>query len=267
MIKVLVENTNIGDELKSEHGLSIYIETLASKLLFDTGSSGLFLENAEKLGVNITNVDSLIISHGHNDHGGGLGPFIEANTKAKIYIGEGAFINRETPKGEFRGLDLKLQENSRINFVSKDLFFEDFYIFSMKDLQTPIPVNKYFSYKNGVREKDDFSDEIYLIVKCKTGLTLISGCCHKGIENAYKVIQDKLDLNKLGKITTIIGGLHTKGLIDLEDQYFNEVDKFINDTPCAFYLGHCTGEKELNYLENKYKNKVFKLYTGKTFDL
>ena len=69
---VLVENTSISKDYKSKHGLCLYIETKKHKLLFDLGSNSLFLENAVKLGVNITDIDSVIISHGHNDHGGAL---------------------------------------------------------------------------------------------------------------------------------------------------------------------------------------------------
>lgn len=75
IIKTLVENTSISKDFGNEHGLSLYIETNALKNLFDVGASELFLKNAEKLGVNITDVDFLVISHGHYDHGGGLRMF------------------------------------------------------------------------------------------------------------------------------------------------------------------------------------------------
>ena len=77
IIKTLVENTSISKDFGNEHGLSLYIETNALKILFDVGASELFLKNAEKLGVNITDVDFLVISHGHYDHGGGLKTFFK----------------------------------------------------------------------------------------------------------------------------------------------------------------------------------------------
>jgi 7,8-dihydropterin-6-yl-methyl-4-(beta-D-ribofuranosyl)aminobenzene 5'-phosphate synthase len=70
LIKTLVENTAISKDFGSEHGLSLYIETKKHKILFDVGASGLFLQNAKRLGVNIVDVDFLVISHGHCDHGG-----------------------------------------------------------------------------------------------------------------------------------------------------------------------------------------------------
>ena len=86
IIKTLVENTSLSKDFGSEHGLSLYIETKDSKILFDVGASELFLENAKKLNVDISNVDYLIISHGHYDHGGGLRGFLCKNTKLRYFF-------------------------------------------------------------------------------------------------------------------------------------------------------------------------------------
>ena len=66
----LMENTTCREDLCCEHGLSLYLETGDHKILFDAGQSGAFAENAEKLGVNLQNVDFAVLSHGHYDHGG-----------------------------------------------------------------------------------------------------------------------------------------------------------------------------------------------------
>ena len=65
IIKTLAENTSLTEDFGNEHGLSLYIETKGHKILFDVGASNLFLQNAQKLGVNISDVDFLVISHGH----------------------------------------------------------------------------------------------------------------------------------------------------------------------------------------------------------
>ena len=87
----LVENTEGRAGCGAEHGLSFYIETEHHKLLMDTGQSGLFMQNAEKLGIDLTKVDTVVLSHGHYDHGGGILPFAEINRDAKIYVPEKAF--------------------------------------------------------------------------------------------------------------------------------------------------------------------------------
>jgi 7,8-dihydropterin-6-yl-methyl-4-(beta-D-ribofuranosyl)aminobenzene 5'-phosphate synthase len=90
-IITLVENTSISDAYETEHGLSIYIETKAHKLLFDLGASHFFAENAAKMGIDLTAVDTAVISHGHRDHGGGLKKFMDLNSRADIYVNKSAF--------------------------------------------------------------------------------------------------------------------------------------------------------------------------------
>ena len=82
----LIENTEGSAGCPSEHGLSFYIETARHKILMDTGASELLLENAASLGVDLTQVDTVVISHGHYDHGGGLPAFLKTNPLAKVYI-------------------------------------------------------------------------------------------------------------------------------------------------------------------------------------
>ena len=72
----LVENTSVNDAIKAEHGLSLYIESKNYKILFDMGQTDLFLKNAKRLGVDLSQVDIAILSHGHYDHGGGLEEFL-----------------------------------------------------------------------------------------------------------------------------------------------------------------------------------------------
>ena len=74
----LVENTKGASGCACEHGLSIYIETNKHKILMDTGASGTFIENAQLLGVDLSQVDMLVLSHGHYDHAHYVGKYIEA---------------------------------------------------------------------------------------------------------------------------------------------------------------------------------------------
>ena len=72
-LTVLVDNTAVMDlDLCGEAGLSFLLETGGKKILFDTGLSGLFLANAEKMGIPLRDLDFLVLSHGHLDHTGGL---------------------------------------------------------------------------------------------------------------------------------------------------------------------------------------------------
>lgn len=89
--------------LQAEHGLSLYIETDKQKILFDTGQTGAFIQNARKIGIDITDVDTLVLSHGHFDHTGGLYPFLEINSKAKVLAKRNIFIPKYSGKTRFIG--------------------------------------------------------------------------------------------------------------------------------------------------------------------
>ncbi|HTO38585.1 MAG TPA: MBL fold metallo-hydrolase, partial [Brumimicrobium sp.] len=68
-IITLVDNRTQSESLETEHGLSLYIETDDNlKILYDTGQSDLFIHNANKLGVDLSAIDRVVISHGHYDH-------------------------------------------------------------------------------------------------------------------------------------------------------------------------------------------------------
>lgn len=120
MLKVLSENTVASKEFGCEHGLSLYVETDRLHLLFDTGASGVFAENAEKLGVDLSAVDIAVLSHGHYDHGGGLQTFLKKNERAKVYVQRRAFdphyADRPDGNKAYIGLDMALLPNERFVF-------------------------------------------------------------------------------------------------------------------------------------------------------
>ena len=83
---VLSDNRSSDSHLSTEHGLSILLETEQHKILLDTGASDLFIRNAGQLGIDLSDVDYVFISHGHSDHAGGLRYFMEHNQKAKVIV-------------------------------------------------------------------------------------------------------------------------------------------------------------------------------------
>ena len=89
-IVTLIENTPGDPRCACEHGLSLYLETHDHRLLMDTGSTGAFADNAEALGIDLTRVDTVVLSHGHYDHAGGLLRFAALNPGAPIYLQAGA---------------------------------------------------------------------------------------------------------------------------------------------------------------------------------
>ena len=89
-ITTLIENRESTTKpgLTSEWGLSLHIEFNNHSILFDTGASGAFVDNAEHLSVKVDSVDVAVLSHHHFDHGGGLERFFELNSNAKVYLAD-----------------------------------------------------------------------------------------------------------------------------------------------------------------------------------
>ena len=131
-IRNLMEDTGSisepGRRMICEHGLSFYLETPRHKLLFDLGATDAFLANARQAGIDVSQVDTAVISHGHYDHGGGLEAFLEANHRASVYLREGAFDPHISLQGENIhriGLEPKLQENPRIHLLREDTWLDE----------------------------------------------------------------------------------------------------------------------------------------------
>lgn len=118
-IWTLLENTTCREDLHPEHGLSLYIETDRRRILFDMGQSSAFAENAVKMGVDLSAVDTAILSHGHYDHGGGIGQFLRCNDRAPVYISRYAFEPHYNASGKYIGLDSDLQSSGRLVFTEE----------------------------------------------------------------------------------------------------------------------------------------------------
>ena len=169
-ITCLVENKSISHAYKHKHGLSFFIKTKKHNILFDVGPDKTYYDNAKKLGIDLSEVDILVISHGHRDHGGGLSHFLKMNKKAKIYIRKEAFEKHYTRFHDLRvsiGLNSALKNNKRIIFTNDVTRIDDeLTIFSN------VTGRDLFSYMNGPLEvkrnnnfqRDRFEHEQYLSV-------------------------------------------------------------------------------------------------------
>ena len=248
-ITVLVEDTS-RCALKSEHGLSLYIESENKKVLFDTSQSDLFLTNAEKLGINLAQVDFAVISHGHYDHGGGLKKFLQINKSAPVYLSEnafGAFYNGE----KYIGLDKSLRENERLVFMNEDTrVSDDAELFISSSLSNNFSSFGLSEEKGGEKQPDTFAHEIYLQLESGKKV-LFSGCSHRGIINILNYF----------KPDVFVGGFH---LLKLEDEKeLEKTAKALSEFETDFYTCHCTGENQYNYLKNKVKSLNY-LRTGES---
>ncbi len=246
LIKTLVENTAISKDFGSEHGLSLYIETKKHKILFDVGASELFLQNAKKLDVNIADVDFLVISHGHYDHGGGLKTFLKENTKAEVFLHRLAFGKhyaiRKNEELDFIGLDEDLKQNKQIVLTSDHFFINSgIQVFSNIAQREPCPKSNSGLLKEhkGQTIDDTFAHEQNLVIEEDGKTLLITGCAHNGIIN---ILEHFHSVN--GRMPNyVIGGFHlsSRSRSNEDSEMIDRIGKYLLGTKAKFYTCHCTG--------------------------
>jgi len=265
IIKTLAENTALTEEYACEHGLSLYIETENHKLLFDTGQSDLFIRNAKTMGVDLSQVDTVVISHGHYDHGGGLEYFLAINDHAAIYINEHAFEPHYGDTQNNIGLQKELLNNGKIILTGDHLPIDDeLSLFTFNKEPRPFFMSSFGL--TVMREKelcpDDFTHEQYLIIRDGDKSVLISGCSHKGILNIMRWTMSYQPY-------VVVGGFH---LMKLDSDSSNSVvlDKMAKELmlyDAKFFTCHCTGQQQYQYLKKSMKGKLNYLSAGQTVTL
>lgn len=225
-LHVLIDNlpNPANPALQHEHGLCLLLQTPEGKnYLIDTGASGKFVGNMEHMGLcGMEEVDAVFISHGHNDHTGGLRSFLELNTSAPVYMHNtirGNYFYSCRPKNGVR--------EARNIGMEQALFAE--YGSRLQEIDTPtricekitlIPVSATAGYPtpmgNGFLYCNDFPDkfthEVAILVEHTPGkFAVISPCSHNGILNILECCMQFLSImttSKMPIITHFIGGLH-----------------------------------------------------------
>ena len=253
-VAVLIDNNpHHAVDFLTEHGLSIYFEADGYKWLLDVGASDQFAKNAENMGIDIGDIDYLILSHAHSDHTGGLSEFVKRNSHAKIILsshikGKSFISNRREIKRSI-GIDYSLVEQELARFVmansNKRITENVSLLCNIPTLHKTPKANEALYVVDEVGEKlDVFNHEIVLTVNTPNGLVVFSACSHNGLLNILAACSDQCDSTK---IKACIGGTH---LVDSKfNQYESdpEIEK-IGKTIIELYpemqliAGHCTGE-------------------------
>jgi 7,8-dihydropterin-6-yl-methyl-4-(beta-D-ribofuranosyl)aminobenzene 5'-phosphate synthase len=271
-IKCLVENTSISDDFLNEHGLSIYIESKDKKILFDVGESDLFLKNAKKINLNIAEVDFLVLSHGHYDHGGGLRVFLQENKTAKVFVRQEAFnkqyAQHASEKAESIGLDEDLKHSRQIVF-SSDEYHIDKGIWTFSNITQrearPKSNSGLFTEYEGQMIEDIFVHEQNLVIEEDGKTFLMTGCAHNGIINIlehFRMLKGKMP-------DYVIGGFHlsSRSAGNEDNETIDRIAKYLNDTKAKYYTCHCTGLEPYKKLKATMGDSIDYLSAGREISI
>jgi 7,8-dihydropterin-6-yl-methyl-4-(beta-D-ribofuranosyl)aminobenzene 5'-phosphate synthase len=280
-ITTLIENRESITEpdLSSEWGLSLCIEFNNHSILFDTGASGAFVDNAEQLSIKVDSFDLAVLSHHHYDHGGGLKRFCELNSNAKVYLADApdgeCFIKILGFMKKYIGLDPAVMDHhrERFEFVGKPTeILPDVFIFPKISDAHPKPLGNKQLYlkREGRLSPDDFSHEIVMAVKENGKVVIFTGCSHNGILNMIDTVAREFEGVP---IKAVIGGFHLVASLPFNLMAGTRTDvenigKSVMNYPVEVtYTGHCTGKKAFKVLKSVMGDRIKDMQTGSSFHI
>ncbi len=275
-ITALIENRAQGT-LLSEHGLAVHIEYNGKQYLLDTGASEQFLQNAERLGIDLAQVDAAFLSHNHNDHSGGFAGFFAKNGKAKVYLQSKA-KERCCTDTEYEGEYIGIPEGVLDTFCDRFVFvdgdkrvFDGVWLVSHKTeglAERGKRAHLFRETEKGI-VPDDFAHEQSLVFEAETGLVILNSCCHAGVDTVIREVKDAFPGRE---VLAVIGGFHLMG-IDGPDSMADEPEelrllaqRLISLGVKELYTGHCTGGPAYEVLKRELGEKLHYFSTGTTVE-
>lgn len=247
-ITCLTENTNSKNRsLVCGHGLSFYLDTGSERFLFDCGPDEGFLRNASKLGIDLSCLSAVILSHNHYDHASGFKDFLAFGFHCPVLYTGPDFFEEKYSKEGFKhtylscGFDSLLLERHGIRHSIVE---------SNTDIGSGLLLMSSFcrKYGNRIPERfvrlrdrnfipDDFNDEVSIVFESEKGLILMTGCAHPGILNIVETVCRRFRKN----IYAVIGGFH---LFESERPEIEDVICSLRSLGVSVLgLCHCTGDE------------------------
>lgn len=213
-ISTLMSRTqNPQKSLLTQHGLSFLVEYNGIRILFDAGSDGDFLRNAEKMNIDLSGLSAAVLSHGHYDHAAGYRDLMKAGLAPRyLFVGDGFFENRYMKRNiRYVNMSSNLTEDEirsngiEIRTLKDNLHYaEGIYIvkgFRQSNPYEKIP-SEYIILRDNGFVQDEFTDELCLVLDTPKGLVIITGSSHMGLCNLLDRVHEVFKK----PIYAIIGG-------------------------------------------------------------
>ena len=268
----LIENTEGRYGCVNEHGLSFYIGTEKHRALLDLGQTNSSIQNAETLGIDLKTIDTVILSHGHYDHSGGIMPFTGINDQAVIYMQQSAGGEYYADDGKlavgdryrYIGIDKEILKLPQVRLIQGDHMIDDeLEVFTIRNRTHMLPfTNKRLLIKTEAGFiPDDFVHEHFLVVRDKGLSVLMSGCAHNGILSILDAYKEKYgDLPDV-----VISGFHLMLKREYRENELEEVRAIAEELskyPTKFYTCHCTGVPAFEEMKKIMGNLLEYVHSG-----
>ncbi len=247
-VTVLCENSVMRPRgLVGEHGFAALVEREGEKVLFDTGQGLALFQNAKTLGIDLASIKKVVLSHGHNDHTGGLAGLLELGGGPEIYAHPDIFMSRywEADDGSkeqigipftrvyFEGLGARFHLSEESQKVADGIM-------------TTGEVKRETSFEKGDASlfrspedgggKDTQPDDLSLVIEGEEGLIVLLGCAHAGLVNILRHVERMMP----GKtIKTVLGGTHLG--FSSEEQMAGTIEAMTGMGIEQVGASHCTG--------------------------
>lgn len=273
-ITTLSENYADRGYLLAEYGLSIVVETDDINILFDTGASISASYNADVLGIDLSKIDKVVLSHGHYDHTGGLHQILgkigkEVEIIAHPDIWAAKYSRSQGQKDRYNGIPFQRQELERLganfNLTTKPVRITDSIMTTgevpmVTDFEEIEPV--FFVKQDSGWQPDKLLDDQALIINAEPGLIVILGCAHRGPINTLYYAQQ---LTGVKSIHTVLGGSHL--IHASEERIWLTIAALKELGVQRLGLCHCTGLPAIMLIAHEFEDKFFFNNAGTRFNI